>query len=232
MILNRLLKISAGFLPYLAVFLNSLFHPADPDLGWYLKYGLYFFDKHEILKENIFSNQMANFKWVNHSWGTDLISYLTFDSFGFLGLSILGALIIRATFYFFAKATRLDNFEKALIFPFIIYFLSSMNSVSFRGQLLSLMFLGILFYILTVTTSRHSREGENQIPNQAFGSETQARRVEDDRFKLVGSLKPIYLLSGLAFIWRASNTSTIRFPKTLSNGLAPRLSPRFGGIRF
>ena len=186
-----LLKISAGFLPYLAVFLSSLFHPADPDLGWYLKYGLYFFDKHEILKENIFSSQMANFSWVNHSWGTDLISYLTFDSFGFLGLSILGALIITATFYFFAKATRLDNFEKALIFPFIIYFLSSMNSVSFRGQLLSLMFLGILFYILTVTTSRHSREGENQIPNQ----------VEDDRFKLVGSLKPIYLLPLLFILW-------------------------------
>ena len=203
MILNRLLKISAGFLPYLAVFLNSLFHPADPDLGWYLKYGLYFFDKHEILKENIFSSQMANFKWVNHSWGTDLISYLTFDSFGFLGLSILGALIITATFYFFAKATRLDNFEKALIFPFIIYFLSSMNSVSFRGQLLSLMFLGILFYILTVTTSRHSRPSISHsrpsvIPAKAgIGINFNGNRILDQ----VENDKVIFTLPLLFLLW-------------------------------
>src|SRR3989344_6687320 len=184
-------KLLINLLPYSTIFFSSLFHPADPDLGWYLKYGEYFFKKHEILRENIFSSQMANFSWVNHSWGTDLISYLTFDSFGFLGLSILGALVITATFYFFAKAARLDNFEKALIFLFILYFLSSMNSVSFRGQLLSLMFLGILTYILTITTSRHSREGENQILNQ----------VEDDRPGLIGSLEPIYLLPLLFVLW-------------------------------
>src|SRR3989344_2353987 len=184
-------KLLINLLPYSTIFFSSLFHPADPDLGWYLKYGEYFFKKHEILRENIFSSQMANFSWVNHSWGTDLISYLTFDSFGFLGLSILGALVITATFYFFAKAARLDNFEKALIFPFLLYFLSSMNSVSFRGQLLSLMFLGILTYILTITTSRHSREGENQILNQ----------VEDDRPGLIGSLEPIYLLPLLFVLW-------------------------------
>src|SRR3989344_6528223 len=184
-------KLLINLLPYSTIFFSSLFHPADPDLGWYLKYGEYFFKKHEILRENIFSSQMANFSWVNHSWGTDLISYLTFDSFGFLGLSILGALVITATFYFFAKAARLDNFEKALIFLFILYFLSSMNSVSFRGQLLSLMFLGILTYILTITTSRHSREGENQILNQ----------VEDDRPGLIGRLEPIYLLPLLFVLW-------------------------------
>ncbi len=155
--LNTLANFAFNLLAYSTIFFSSLFHPSDPDLGWYLKYGQYFFDKHEILRENIFSSQMAGFSWVNHSWGTDLISYLTFDSFGFLGLSILGALVICATFYFFAKTARLDNFEKALIFPFILYFLSSMNSVSFRGQLLSLMFLGILYWILTLYSENKSK---------------------------------------------------------------------------
>src|SRR3989344_6933744 len=99
--LNTPANFAFNLLAYSTIFFSSLFHPSDPDLGWYLKYGQYFFDKHEILRENIFSSQMAGLSWVNHSWGTDLISYLTFDSFGFLGLSILGALIITATFYFF-----------------------------------------------------------------------------------------------------------------------------------
>lgn len=150
MLFNRIFNISAHILPYLTVFLSSLFHPSDPDLGWYLKYGEYFFKNHQILKENIFSSQMIDFKWVNHSWGTDLISYLTFNNFGFLGLSILGALIITLTFYFFSKAASLDNFEKALIFPFLLYFLSPINAVSFRGQLLSLMLLGLLLFVLSL----------------------------------------------------------------------------------
>src|SRR3990167_1201022 len=147
------LKIPSNFLfnllTYSTVFLASLFHPSDPDLGWYLKYGEYFFKNHTILRENIFSSQMTDFRWVNHSWGTDLISYFTFSNFGFLGLSILGALVITATFYFFAKSAKLNLFEKALIFPILLYFLSPLNSVSFRGQLLSLLFLGILVCILT-----------------------------------------------------------------------------------
>lgn len=142
------LNILTSPLPYLAVFLSSLFHPFDNDLGWHLAYGKYFLTNGKILKENIFSTEMLDFRWVNSSWLTDLISYMTFDNFGFLGLSVLGALIVTATFYFFAKAAKLDYFEKALIFPVLVYLLSLVNSVSFRGQILSLMFLGILFYIL------------------------------------------------------------------------------------
>src|SRR3989344_8587843 len=144
--------------PFFVVFMASLFHPYDPDLGWHLKYGEYFFHPPagagRILRENIFSTEMPNYHWVNSSWLTDIISFATFDTFGFLGLSILGALTITATFYFFARSARLDLFEKALIFPFLLYFLSPLNSVSFRGQLLSLLFLGILTYILTKVQTR------------------------------------------------------------------------------
>lgn len=149
MSLKTLSNFAFNLLAFLSVFLASLFHPSDPDLGWYLKYGEYFVKNRQILRENIFSSQMADFRWVNHSWGTDLISYLTFDNFGFLGLSILAAAVITATFYFVAKAAELDIFEKAIIFPILLYFLSPLNSVSFRGQLLSLLFLAILFYILS-----------------------------------------------------------------------------------
>ena len=188
-------------LPYSAVFLSSLFHPTDPDLGWYLKYGEYFFKNHEILRENTFSSQMADFRWANHSWGTDLISYLTFDNFGFLGLSILAAAVITATFYFFSKAAKLDLFEKALIFPTLIYFLSHLNSVSFRSQLLSLMLLGILTYILS--NYRNVILSETKNPSHTLRTSldpSPAMRDQDDK-SVFGRIKLLYLLPILFALW-------------------------------
>lgn len=144
------LKILKIFLPLIVVFVLSLNPPSDADLGWHLKYGEYFFQHGQILRDNIFSNEMPDYKWANSSWATDLISYATFSNFGFLGLSILGAAVISATFYFFAKASKLDYYEKALIFPLLLLFLGPINSVSFRGQLLSLLLTGVLFYILSL----------------------------------------------------------------------------------
>src|ERR1700694_5374886 len=101
---SKITETLANFLPYLAVFLASIFHPWDNDLGWHLAYGKYFFQHHAILRDNIFSTSMPNYHWVNSSWLTDLISYAIFNNFGFLGLSILGATTITATFYLFTKA--------------------------------------------------------------------------------------------------------------------------------
>lgn len=143
--------------PFIVVFASSLFHPYDPDLGWHLKYGEYFFQNGRILRENIFSTEMSSYHWVNSSWATDLISYLAFDNFGFLGLAILGATIVTLTFYFFARASKLDYFEKALIFPLLLYFLAPLNSVSFKGQLLSLTFTGILLFLFKSYGERKSR---------------------------------------------------------------------------
>lgn len=147
--------------PFFVVFMASLFHPYDPDLGWHLKYGEYFFHPPagagRILRENIFSTEMPNYHWVNSSWMTDLISYMTFSNFGFLGLSILGAAIITLTFYFFSRAARLDFFEKAVSFPLLLYLLAPSNSVSFKGQLLSLLFTGMLIFFLREYEERKSK---------------------------------------------------------------------------
>ncbi len=138
------------FIPYIFVFIASLYVPTDPDFGWHLKYGQYFFQHGKLLRTNTFSQLMPGYKWANTSWFTDLISYFAYHNFGFLGVVILGALVITLTFYFFSKAAKLSFFEQSLIFPLVIYFMDPVNSISFRGQLLSLLFLGILFYILSI----------------------------------------------------------------------------------
>lgn len=133
----------------LSIFIASLFTPLDPDLGWHLKYGEYFFENNSILRDNALSSLMPDYKWNNSSWATDLLTYLTFNNFGFLGLSVLSAVIIAATFFFIGKAAKLSLFEKSIIFPILFYFVLPVNRVSFRGQLLSLLFIALMFYILS-----------------------------------------------------------------------------------
>lgn len=135
-------------LPYLLVFITSLYLPYDPDLGWHLKYGEYFWHNLRLLNENIFSTLMPNYYWVNTSWLTDILTYTIFHYWGFVGLTVVGAIVITLTFYFFSKAASLSLWSQILLFPPLLYALSVPNSISFRGQLLTFLLLGILFYLM------------------------------------------------------------------------------------
>ncbi len=145
----RYLERVAGVLPYLFVFIASLYIPSDPDLGWHLKYGEYFFRYGQILRNNIFSTMMPDFQWANGQWGTDALTYIFFRFGGFLGIALAAAAIVALTFYFFARAARFQLVEKTLLFPLFVYLESPMNSVSFRGQQISLMLTGIMCLILS-----------------------------------------------------------------------------------
>src|SRR5579885_2844511 len=137
-----------GLLPYVVVFLTSLYTPSDPDLGWHLKYGEYFWQHGKLLRDNTFSTMMPNFHWANTDWVTDIITYAVFHSGGFVGLTLLSAAVVTLTFFCFAKACKLSLWQQVFIFPLLLYFEVPVNDVSFRGQQLTLLFLGVLFWIL------------------------------------------------------------------------------------
>src|SRR6266404_1762749 len=137
-------------LPYLIVFIYSLYTPADPDLGWHLKYGEYFWQHGKLLRDNTFSTMMPNFHWANTSWLTDIIAYTAYHLGGFLGLTVLAAVIVTLTFYFFAKAFSLTLWQQTIVFPFILYLEEPINAIAFRGQQLDLLLIGILFYLISM----------------------------------------------------------------------------------
>ena len=154
---NLLKRYFISFFPYIVVFIACLYNPADSDLGWHLKYGEYFFKTGHILKENIYSTEMPGYKWINSSWATDLFTYSIFSNFGFLGLSLAGALIVTLTFYFFSKAASLSFWKQAFLFPALVYLEQPLVIVSFRGHLLSLLSLGILYFLLNLYTKGKRR---------------------------------------------------------------------------
>lgn len=143
----------ASLLPYLFVFLATLSHPSDPDLGWHLKYGEYFFKHFDVLRENIFSTMMPDYAWANTSWGTDVITYGAYLAGGFLGLAIASSLIVSATFFFFSRAAKLSLWDQAFLFPILVYFVNPINSISFRGQQVSLFLTGVMFFLLSLAAN-------------------------------------------------------------------------------
>src|SRR6266567_200175 len=101
--MKRISKVFNSFLPtlpYLIVFVYSLYQPTDPDLGWHLKYGQYFWQHGMVLRDNTFSTMMPDFHWANTSWLTDIIGYAVYHMGGFLGLAVAGAFFVALTFYF------------------------------------------------------------------------------------------------------------------------------------
>lgn len=147
-----------NFLPLIFVFIASFYNSADLDLGWHLKYGQQFVNppagEPRIAKANTFSSEMEGYRYPNTSWASDVILYVIYSKLGFLGITILGAMVITLTFYFFTKAAKLTLFGQSLIFPALIFLLAPQNAASYRAQLLSFLFMGILFYLLLKFTVR------------------------------------------------------------------------------
>ncbi|HSX09972.1 MAG TPA: hypothetical protein VLF93_07485 [Candidatus Saccharimonadales bacterium] len=152
--ISELINSFLPILPYLVVFIFSLFPPSDPDLGWHLKYGEYFWQHGSLLRDNTFSTMMPNYHWANTSWFTDIIAYTTYHLGGLFGLTLLSAAIVTATFYFFSKASGMTLWEKTIVFPIMVYLEKPINSISFRGQQIVLLFIGILFYLLSLYEKR------------------------------------------------------------------------------
>jgi hypothetical protein len=151
-LMKRISKIFDSFLPiipYLIVCIYSMYQPSDPDLGWHLKYGEYFWQHGTVLRDNTFSTMMPDFHWANTSFLTDIIGYAIFHLGGFFGLSLAGALVVTLTFYAFAKAFRLSLWQETLVFPFVLYLENPVNAISFRGQQIALICAGVLFYLLS-----------------------------------------------------------------------------------
>lgn len=136
-----------SFIPYVIVFIGSLYGNQDPDLGWHLKYGEYFVQHGNILKENTFSTLMPNFNWANGSWGTDVITYLIFHFGGFLGLTLFSSFIVVLTFYFVAKAAKFTILDQLFLFPLLLYLVQIANLFPFKGQQFSMLFIVILFWL-------------------------------------------------------------------------------------
>lgn len=131
------------------IFLMSIQPPADLDLGWHLRYGEYFFKTGQVLKDNIFSIVWPDYKWVQASWGYDLIAYWLYSHFSFLGMSVFAGIVTLLTFLVLIYPLKKLTLSSLIILAVI--FLTQTNQMYIAG--LRSQTLSTLFFTLTLVIS-------------------------------------------------------------------------------
>ena len=71
----------------------------DPDFWWHLKTGQYIVETRSIPYTDIFSNSRFGSEWVTHEWLSEVLIYGVYRLSGFIGLIVVFAIIITASFW-------------------------------------------------------------------------------------------------------------------------------------
>ena len=143
--------------PFLVFLLATLYIPRDPDLGWHLAYGRHFVQHHRILDTNIHSTTMPGYHWLSTSWLLDPLTYALFQRWGFVGLSMLGAVVSTGVFYVMSRALKLDLIENVIAMLFLYAYLSPALETSIKGHTVSLLLLSIQFLIMKRYEEGHEK---------------------------------------------------------------------------
>lgn len=131
----------------LLIFFVGLKTPYDPDMGWHLKNGQYLLTHHlKVPKTDIYTYTMPDYPLVMHEWITDILMYIIYNVFSFWGLSIIFALVTAAAFFIAAKSVRAKS--EYQIIASLIGAMASFTIVGIRPQVITLLFLGLLLFIL------------------------------------------------------------------------------------
>jgi len=131
----------------LLIFFAALKTPYDPDMGWHLQNGHYLLEHNlQVPSTDIYTYTMPDYPLIMHEWVTDIIMYSIYTTFGFWGLSLVFAGITAAAFFIVAKSVRAR--PEYQIIASLIGALASYTIVGIRPQVITLLFLGILLYIL------------------------------------------------------------------------------------
>jgi len=144
-----LLAILLEILILIVVFAFMLNPPGDPDLGWHLRYGQYFWQTGKVLTNDIFSSTLPNYYWVNPSWGYEVILYPLFRTFGFMGLSIWGSVTVTLAFIFMTVAYKVRPWLKMLLIPPYLLLGYGVVWVGMRAQLDSILGIAIVYFLIS-----------------------------------------------------------------------------------
>src|SRR3989344_5882551 len=118
------------------------------DLGWQMRDGEYIVKHRTWQWTNISTSEMAGYKWVSSSWGLNVIRYIIFNNWGFLGLTIVQALIFASTLLVFFRAFMLSYWEASFLVIGLVYLLTPILVDGLTGQAVSFLGTAVLYLIL------------------------------------------------------------------------------------
>jgi hypothetical protein len=136
------------FLIFYFLFFLQHINLTTADLGRHIKNGEVFFQQLRPIETNFYSYTMPEFPTINHHWGAGVIFYLFWKWFGFIGLSLIHALLYTLTFLvFFFIAKKKTSFYMALFVSLLVVPLIA-SRTEVRPEVFSYLFLGLYYLLL------------------------------------------------------------------------------------
>jgi hypothetical protein len=136
----------------LLIFIIAVRMPMDSDMWWHLRAGEETLQTRQVYRIDTFSSSRVGENWINHSWLSQVIMALMFQWGSFLALSIWVAI----TAVLSMGLVYLQMEGHPLLRSAILVLAAIVSSVvwSPRPQIMSLLFLGLLSYILHIYRTR------------------------------------------------------------------------------
>lgn len=117
----------------------------DPDLGWHLRNG------QDILALGIpytdrYSFSLPTYAWISYEWATDILLYLSYQTWGLVGLSTIFAVFITMLFLVAARISKVPR-EQQLVAA-ICGVIASKPILGVRPQMITLFGIALVLLLL------------------------------------------------------------------------------------
>ena len=120
----------------------------DTDFGWHYRCGELLLSRAGICTTNLFSYYLPHYKWAYGTFVNDALIATIYDRFGFLGLSVLGALTFAALFFLLYWLISGSQLQRVLSVVFFYFFSLNTLRIGYRPQIVGLLFYFVILYLL------------------------------------------------------------------------------------
>ncbi len=137
---------------FISIFAMAAHEVTNTDLWWHLATGKYIWETRNIPRQDIFSHTALGHRWINHSWLSQVVIYLSYRAFGFGGLAFMAAAII--TLVFFLTFLGSPGHLYIRVFATLLGALASAITWEMRPHLFSFLLAALFLFILFLYQER------------------------------------------------------------------------------
>ena len=120
----------------------------DTDFGWHYRCGQLLIEKGKLCSVNGFTTLLNGYQWSSPSQGYQVIMYLIFNIFGFLGITFFYALSAATIFTLFIKLLKGNSYFNLILFTALMWLSWGVVGLGFRSQIVTLYFFTISLILI------------------------------------------------------------------------------------
>lgn len=120
----------------------------DTDFGWHYRCGEEFITQGKLCLQNEYAYFLPNYKWANPNFVYDISLALVYDHFGFVGVSILGSIVLTVIFLLFFSILKGPHLFRIIAISLVSVLSLNVLTLGYRSQTLGLLFVMVELFLL------------------------------------------------------------------------------------